>query len=363
MDDFITCNRCVAVLGETIGSGQTGVVKICYDREHPNLKFACKTVPLLSHKSHLSNVVAECNALQKVKGHDHVVNLLDFCVDGNGVHLVMDLCQGGTFFDFLRGHPLLEEHKIAFLTRQLLLGLQHCHSVGIIHRDVKPENVLLKTILSPCANDNGCHLCLRTGDQIYNGENLQCLSNVHLKIADFGFATQLTCESGSAKGLFGSPLYMAPEIILDQEYGHEVDMWSVGVICFTALGGLMPFLGHDNLQTFEQILNDKPPFHRGRWPALSGLAKHFVSSLLHRDPKQRLTASAALSHPWMWQNLKYGNKFEMSSSARVAGIQLCVESPAAAPQSPTSSLSLPLTPEGQQDNKSLSHQERSEKGK
>eukprot|EP00270_Netrium_digitus_P018406 TRINITY_DN6993_c0_g2_i1.p2 TRINITY_DN6993_c0_g2~~TRINITY_DN6993_c0_g2_i1.p2 ORF type:complete len:111 (-),score=4.61 TRINITY_DN6993_c0_g2_i1:396-728(-) len=92
---------------------------------------------------------------------------------------------------------------------------------------------------------------------------------------------------------------MAPEIIMGKPYGPHVDIWSAGVICFTALGGYMPFVGDDDNETFKLILDGTLSFTGEAWKTVSDDAKDFVCKLLTCDPNKRISASAALVHPWI----------------------------------------------------------------
>eukprot|EP00270_Netrium_digitus_P009721 TRINITY_DN2971_c0_g1_i8.p1 TRINITY_DN2971_c0_g1~~TRINITY_DN2971_c0_g1_i8.p1 ORF type:complete len:359 (+),score=18.12 TRINITY_DN2971_c0_g1_i8:279-1355(+) len=275
---------------------------------------ACKTIPTekLSCPQVALDVFSEFHALRTVSGHESIVNIIDSSFDELGAHLILELCTGGTVYDFLVGHPFLEEHQVGYFALQLLLALKHCHDLGIVHRDLKPENILLESECTPCVSRIPCRLCLDHRDA-YPRERPVCLSTTRLKLADFGYATALSKHKPYASGLYGSALYMAPEIILGDKYGTAADMWSLGVICFTALSGNMPFNGSNEAQTLQRTLEGRPSFDSGRWPIRSTLAKDFVSRLLRADPIERLTATDAFLHPWITQTAMYLAEDEHSS--------------------------------------------------
>eukprot|EP00270_Netrium_digitus_P009719 TRINITY_DN2971_c0_g1_i6.p1 TRINITY_DN2971_c0_g1~~TRINITY_DN2971_c0_g1_i6.p1 ORF type:complete len:360 (+),score=11.14 TRINITY_DN2971_c0_g1_i6:68-1147(+) len=300
--------------GEVIGEGQTGKLRICRDTENQHNVYACKTIPTekLSCPQVALDVFSEFHALRTVSGHESIVNIIDSSFDELGAHLILELCTGGTVYDFLVGHPFLEEHQVGYFALQLLLALKHCHDLGIVHRDLKPENILLESECTPCVSRIPCRLCLDHRDA-YPRERPVCLSTTRLKLADFGYATALSKHKPYASGLYGSALYMAPEIILGDKYGTAADMWSLGVICFTALSGNMPFNGSNEAQTLQRTLEGRPSFDSGRWPIRSTLAKDFVSRLLRADPIERLTATDAFLHPWITQTAMYLAEDEHSS--------------------------------------------------
>ena len=164
------------------------------------------------------------------------------------------------------------------MVRELARVVAHCHDRGVVHRDLKPENLLLASPQPDAA----------------------------LKAIDFGLAALVEPAGGSssARGgpplteLCGSPLYIAPEV-LRRSYGREADLWSVGVIAHVLLTGRAPFEGPTEKELFDRILAQKLDFRTEPWPQLSPGARDFVSRLLERDPRRRLTARQALEHSWL----------------------------------------------------------------
>eukprot|EP00270_Netrium_digitus_P009292 TRINITY_DN2828_c0_g1_i1.p1 TRINITY_DN2828_c0_g1~~TRINITY_DN2828_c0_g1_i1.p1 ORF type:complete len:387 (-),score=5.19 TRINITY_DN2828_c0_g1_i1:250-1410(-) len=292
------------VLGRAIGKGRTGFVRQCYNASDSSTVSACKTIStaVLDQPHAASNVLAELHAMETLRGHENIVQLLDVGFDDTGAHLVMEFCDAGSLFDLFFTHSRLTETQVAHIMKQLLLALNHCHTNKIVHRDVKPENILFKIYghelnTSP---DQTCGLCISKRVPCdKRGKSPICLGSVCLKLADFGFATTIASDSGLSSGFYGTSLYMAPEIISGNSYGAEVDMWSAGVVCFSALSGLMPFYGHDDTETFHQILQSKFTMGSGRWLEISDEAKDFLSRLLVHDQKLRMTADSALQHPWI----------------------------------------------------------------
>jgi calcium/calmodulin-dependent protein kinase (CaM kinase) II/calcium/calmodulin-dependent protein kinase I len=135
-------------------------------------------------------------------------------------------------------------------------------------RDLKPENILMKS----------------EGD------------NSDLVLADFGFVIQ--CCGSDQTQQCGSPLYIAPEIIQNQNYGVGVDMWSVGVLVFILLGGYPPFNEEPGSDLYQNICKGDFSFDQKWWDCVSEDAKDLVRKLLQVDPLKRLTARQAMRHPW-----------------------------------------------------------------
>uniref|UniRef100_A0A0E0M3C2 Calcium-dependent protein kinase n=1 Tax=Oryza punctata TaxID=4537 RepID=A0A0E0M3C2_ORYPU len=200
-------------------------------------------------------------------GADSVVRLRDACEDSDGVHLVMELCEGGELFDriFARGH--YTERAAAKLARTIVGVL--CHENGVMHRDLKPENFLF-------ANKS---------------------EDSPLKAIDFGLSVFFKPGERFTQ-VVGSTYYMAPEV-LNRSYGPEADVWSAGVILYILLCGVPPFWGDNDEKTVTAILQGGINFQREPWPKVSPHAKDLVSKMLDPNPSTRLTAKEVLEHPWL----------------------------------------------------------------
>ncbi|CAI5946547.1 unnamed protein product, partial [Closterium sp. NIES-64] len=158
--------------------------------------------------------------------------------------------------------PLTKQHRSsgARLCAQLVAALLHCHRHGIVHRDVKPENILL------------------TSRQL----------NSDIKLVDFGIATFFQ-EGERLKELMGTPQYMAPELI-QGEYGPEVDVWSAGVVMYIAMCGVPPFWASSNRSLAEAIRGKEVSFKSAKWAGVPEECKDLIGRMLDKDPKRRITA-------------------------------------------------------------------------
>ncbi|CAA6656108.1 unnamed protein product [Spirodela intermedia] len=220
------------MLGPKIGAGSFAVV---WQARHRllGLEVAVKEIDKkqLSRKLRES-LFKEIDILRNVS-HPNIVRLHEAIETQEKIYLVLEYCTGGDLAAFITRHGRVSEAVARHLMQQLASGLQVLRENNLIHRDLKPQNLLLSS------NDE---------------------SSV-LKIGDFGFARYLMPQ-GLADTLCGSPLYMAPEIIQNQKYDAKADLWSVGAILFQLVTGKPPFDGDTQFQLFQNILrSNELQFH------------------------------------------------------------------------------------------------------
>ncbi|XP_027638924.1 myosin light chain kinase, smooth muscle-like isoform X1 [Falco peregrinus] len=163
------------------------------------------------------------------------------------------------------------EPSSAQYMQQILEGLQFMHGQAVVHLDLKPENIL----------------CVSPGSH-------------WLKIIDFGLARKLAPDT-PVKVLHGTPEFMAPEVVTFEPVGFSTDMWSVGVICYILLSGESPFQGDNDMETLSNVTAAQWDFEEETFSEISQQAKDFISQLLQKDPRCRLSSVQALLHPWLQQ--------------------------------------------------------------
>lgn len=136
--------------------------------------------------------------------------------DAKNYFVVMEFCSGGNLLEKIIELKSISEKVAADIIQQILLALNYMHKKNMMHRDLKPENLLVQD-----SSDS---------------------KTINIKLTDFGFATSF--KKGEKLDLsLGSPLYMAPELVLEQVYDNRVDVWSAGVIAYILLSGMPPFIG------------------------------------------------------------------------------------------------------------------------
>ncbi|XP_017370395.1 serine/threonine-protein kinase ULK2 isoform X2 [Cebus imitator] len=195
----------------------------------------------------------------------------------NSVFLVMEYCNGGDLADYLQVKGTLSEDTIRVFLHQIAAAMRILHSKGIIHRDLKPQNILLS----------------------YANRRKSSVSGIRIKIADFGFARYLHSNMMAAT-LCGSPMYMAPEVIMSQHYDAKADLWSIGTVIYQCLVGKPPFQANspqDLRMFYEKNRSLMPSIPRETSPYLANL----LLGLLQRNQKDRMDFESFFSHPFLEQ--------------------------------------------------------------
>ncbi|XP_030858389.1 death-associated protein kinase 2 isoform X1 [Gorilla gorilla gorilla] len=261
-------------IGEELGSGQFAIVKKCREKS-TGLEYAAKFIKKRQSQASRRGVSREeiereVSILRQVL-HHNVITLHDVYENRTDVVLILELVSGGELFDFLAQKESLSEEEATSFIKQILDGVNYLHTKKIAHFDLKPENIMLldKNIPIP-----------------------------HIKLIDFGLAHEI--EDGvEFKNIFGTPEFVAPEIVNYEPLGLEADMWSIGVITYILLSGASPFLGDTKQETLANITAVSYDFDEEFFSQTSELAKDFIRKLLVKETRKRLTIQEALRHPWI----------------------------------------------------------------
>ncbi|XP_022934901.1 serine/threonine-protein kinase ATG1c-like isoform X1 [Cucurbita moschata] len=261
------------LVGRQIGSGSFSVVWHARHRVH-GTEVAIKEISMSRLSKKLQDsLMSEIFILKKIN-HPNIIRLHDIVEVPGKIHLVLEYCRGGDLsFYIQQRHGRIPEAIAKRFLQQLAAGLKVLRDNNLIHRDLKPQNLLLST----------------SGD------------NSVLKIADFGFARSLQ-PRGLAETLCGSPLYMAPEIMQLQKYDAKADLWSVGAILFQFVTGRTPFTGNNQIQLLQNIVKSTKLHFPSDINDLSFECKDLCRKLLRRNPVERLTFEEFFNHPFLCAN-------------------------------------------------------------
>jgi calcium-dependent protein kinase len=211
--------------------------------------------------------------MMKEMDHPNITQLYEVYQDDVNYYLVMELLSGGELFDYIVDADTVTEKQVAYVMRQMLGVMNYMHSKDICHRDVKPENFMLKE----------------------KGPIMECT----LKVIDFGLAKKVSPHESLTEAI-GTPEYMAPEMVTKVGYGLKVDSWACGVVMFILFSGCSPFAGDSDDETIKFAKRGLRSFEPPEvWNAVSSEAKDLISGLLDLNPKKRLSVEQALNHSWM----------------------------------------------------------------
>ncbi|TRY89574.1 hypothetical protein DNTS_025292 [Danionella cerebrum] len=255
-------------------SGQFAVVKKCRHKG-TGLEYAAKFIKKRRSKSSRrgvskEDIEREVSILKEIQ-HPNVITLHDVFENKNEVILILELVAGGELFDFLAEKESLSEEEATEFLKQILDGVTYLHSKQIAHFDLKPENIMLLNRSVP---------------------------HPRIKLIDFGLAHKIDFGN-DFKNIFGTPEFVAPEVVNYEPLGLEADMWSIGVITYILLSGVSPFLGENKQETLANVSAVDYEFDEEFFSNTSVLAKEFIARLLIKDPKKRMTILDSLQHPWI----------------------------------------------------------------
>lgn len=258
----------------TLGTGSFGrvhLVRSVHNQRFYAIKVLKKSIVVrMKQVAHTND---ERRMLKKVN-FPFFVRLWGTFQDVNNLFMVMDFIEGGELFSLLRKSRRFPSPVAKFYASEVVLALEHLHSLDIIYRDLKPENILLD-------------------------------KHGHVKITDFGFAKEVPDVTWT---LCGTPDYIAPEVVASKPYNKSVDWWSLGILIFEMLTGYTPFYSQSHMRTYEKILHAEVVF-----PSyLSPVAIDLLKRLITKDLSARLGnlvggAADVKSHQWFsevnWKKL------------------------------------------------------------
>ncbi|MCO5579283.1 hypothetical protein L7F22_033137 [Adiantum nelumboides] len=273
-------------LGRELGKGSYGRTYLCEQRSS-GLEFACKVIEKrkVSSSKRVRKVCQEVEIMHHVAGNPHIVNFHDAYEDTVRVYLVMELCSGGELFARIGQRKHYSEREAARFMQAIVKVVQTCHSLNVMHRDLKPDNFLFLNEEEEAplkAIDFGLSLFFEPGAFLYT-------PHTHTHGVDL------------FKDRAGTPFYMAPEL-LQKRYGPKADVWSAGVLLYLLLSGKTPFLSETGKGIFDQVCNGELDFTTDPWPQISDCAKDLIRNILNQDQTRRFTAHDILCHPWICQD-------------------------------------------------------------
>lgn len=264
----------------------TGSSAVVYRAIHKDLQIerAVKTILTKNYSEHELNCLLKEISIHEALDHPNILKVIEVIQSPNTVHIVSELCMGGELFDRIISVSSFSEARAASYIRQILSAVLYCHNKGIIHGNLKPENILL--------------------------QQLKPDSTVKIMGLKLGHLEYKNIETRTSE-----IYYIAPEV-LEGRITFKSDIWSCGVILYIMLCGYPPFNGRNNIEIAEKIRSGTFEFTSKEWHKISSEAKQVIMSMMVVDPIQRANAQDVLNHPW------FQTKLKVRMSKRIASTSL-----------------------------------------
>jgi Ca2+-binding EF-hand superfamily protein len=255
-----------------LGEGKFGMVKLGIHKNSGE-KVAIKIIKKDSMTVSDMELVRSEIDIMKLCKHPNVVRLLDHFENSEYIFIVMEYLAGGDLSNFFNEKNFdFDEPTAANVISQICSGIKYIHQFGIVHRDLKPENIMLTT-----SDGKGS-----------------------FKVMDFGLSKILGPLEKACDG-FGTLSFVAPEVLIRQPYNKQIDIWSIGVILYYMLSGILPF---DDESDNEEIIAKRTVFVELQFPPkkFKGRSKEvldFITKCLIKDPNKRISIEQILEHEWI----------------------------------------------------------------
>ena len=280
-DQIIEGKNKTYIISKTLGKGTFGKVKLAYNKENKNEKYACKILlkSNIKDEDDYMRCKREMDILKKMH-HVNVVRTYEIISTEKTYFIFMDFCSKGELFNYIVEKQHLSEQKSAFFYYQLINGIEYIHKKGVCHRDLKPENLLLT-------------------------------EKNKLKIIDFGLSNYF--KGNLLETPCGSPCYASPEMVMGNKYnGFCIDIWSSGIILYAMLCGYLPFEEMEN-DEYNEVLFRNIVECNVEYPNefITPVAKDLLCKILVKDPKKRITIEEIKAHSfYLLGELLYKQTFE-----------------------------------------------------
>ena len=308
-----------------LGFGSYGVVKKVYLKSNPDTIRAIKIIPkgLLMEGVDSNKLLDEIIILKNLD-HPNIMKLYEFFEDDENCYLVSEFCDQGDLLQKLDKLNYMNEIIVKFLMEQILNAIAYLHSKGVIHGDIKLENVMLYTTTKEKPRKSFTRInktlskskSLRKEiDESFTNEyekiktqpsnkSIEMINNMldyEIKLIDFGCSKIFTKRGERKSGIIGTSVYCSPEVI-DNLYDERCDEWSCGVLMYLLLCGEFPFQGETEEEIFKKVKNCEYDFSPPHFSNISHNCIDLIKKLLEPKIQKRIKAIDALKHPFFTES-------------------------------------------------------------
>lgn len=269
-----------------IGQGASGGVFIAESMETHD-RVAVKQMHLETQPK--KELIANEIIVLRQARHPNIVNFIDSYIYSGDLWIIMEYMEGGSLTDVVT-HNVMSEPQIAAVCRETLAGLAHLHNTGVIHRDIKSDNVLLSM----------------KGD---------------IKLSDFGYCAQINEFQTKRNTMVGTPYWMAPEVVTRKDYGPKIDIWSLGIMIIEMIEGEPPYLNEPPLKALYMIVSNGTPKVKDP-ESMSPVFRSFLDRCLRVSVDQRASAEELLEHEFI---KRAGSTLSLAPLVQAARLAKAVE--------------------------------------
>ncbi|CAG9332573.1 unnamed protein product [Blepharisma stoltei] len=257
-------------LGKTLWDGGFYEVRLGTEKK-TGAQRAVKSILLGTKDSHdIDKLLEEVEVLKKLD-HPNIIKVYEVYHDQLYLHIVTELCLGGELFEKMGQMLYFSEIQAAKFMKEILSAVNHCHSVGVVHGDLRPENILFE-------NDS---------------------PDAKLKLVGFK-QSQFIKPNEKLTKFTGTSYFTAPEVI-SGSYDNKCDIWSLGILLYIMLSGLVPYKAKSERSLYEKIQEKPISFKDPAWDSISKEAKNLIKWMLNKKPLKRPSIDEILEHEWIKQ--------------------------------------------------------------
>ena len=308
---------------QDLGFGTYGVVKKVCLKSNPDTIRAMKIIPKENLMEGYDNekLLDEIIILKNLD-HPNIMKLYEFFEDNTNCYMVSEYCDHGDLLQKMEKLSYMNEIVVKFLMEQILNAIAYLHSKGVIHGDIKLENIMLYTTTKKKPNqsftrinkeltedkklqkeiEESFTLCsYNSHATIKSTQMVNNMANYEIKLIDFGCSKIFTKRGERKSGIIGTSIYCSPEVI-DDLYDEKCDEWSCGVLMYVLLCGEPPFQGETEEEIFKKVKKCEYDFSPPQFDNVSKNCKDLIKKLLQPNKQKRIKAIDALKHPFFTES-------------------------------------------------------------